>query len=162
MEKVRPPVRVVVPGKVYRYEAVDASHEAHFHQVEGLAVDTDVTFADMKGTLTTFAQMLFGGDRRVRFRCDYFPFVEPGVDVSIDCYICKGSGCRLCGYTGWLEIMGAGMVHPKELERVGYDPNVYSGFAFGIGIERVAMLKSGIDDIRLFYSNDLRFLRQFK
>lgn len=162
MEKTRPPVRVVVPGKCYRYEAVDPSHESMFYQVEGLAIDENITFADMKGTLTAFAQLLFGKDRKVRFRCDYFPFVEPGVDMSIDCYVCKGDGCRLCGYTGWLEIMGAGMVHPKELERVGYDPDVYSGFAFGLGPERIAMLKYGIDDIRLFYSNDLRFLRQFR
>ncbi len=162
MEKTRPPVRVVVPGKCYRYEAIDPSHESMFYQVEGLAVDENISFADMKGTLTDFARMLFGQDRKVRFRVDYFPFVEPGVDVSIDCYVCKGAGCRTCGNTGWLEIMGAGMVHPKELERVGYDPNIYSGFAFGMGPERVAMLKYGIDDIRLFYSNDLRFLRQFR
>ncbi len=162
MEKTRPPVRVVVPGKCYRYEAIDPSHESMFYQVEGLAVDENISFADMKGTLTAFARMLFGQDRKVRFRVDYFPFVEPGVDVSIDCYVCKGAGCRTCGNTGWLEIMGAGMVHPKELERVGYDPNIYSGFAFGMGPERVAMLKYGIDDIRLFYSNDLRFLRQFR
>lgn len=162
MERSRPPVRVIVPGKCYRYEAVDPSHESMFYQVEGLAVDETITFADMKGTLSAFARMIFGEDRRTRFRCDYFPFVEPGVDMSIDCYVCKGAGCRLCGYTGWLEIMGAGMVHPKELERVGYDPNVYSGFAFGLGPERIAMLKYGIDDIRLFYSNDLRFLSQFR
>ncbi|MCL5263609.1 MAG: phenylalanine--tRNA ligase subunit alpha [Chloroflexi bacterium] len=162
MEKTRPPVRVIVPGKCYRYEAIDPSHESMFYQVEGLAIDENITFADMKGTLSAFARMLFGQDRKVRFRCDYFPFVEPGVDMSIDCYVCKGAGCRLCGSTGWLEIMGAGMVHPKELERVGYDPSVYSGFAFGLGPERIAMLKSGIDDIRLFYSNDLRFLRQFR
>ena len=162
MEKTRPPVRVIVPGKCYRYEAVDPSHESQFYQVEGLAVDETITFADMKGTLSAFARMIFGKDRKTRFRCDYFPFVEPGVDMSVDCYVCKGAGCRLCGYSGWLEIMGAGMVHPKELERVGYDPNVYSGFAFGLGPERIAMLKYGIDDIRLFYSNDLRFLEQFK
>ncbi|MBI2953833.1 MAG: phenylalanine--tRNA ligase subunit alpha [Chloroflexi bacterium] len=162
MEKTRPPVRVVVPGKCYRYEAIDPSHESMFYQVEGLAIGTNITFADMKGTLSAFARMLFGGERKVRFRCDYFPFVEPGVDMSIDCYVCKGAGCRLCGNTGWLEIMGAGMVHPKELERVGYDPAVYTGFAFGLGPERIAMLKYGIDDIRLFYSNDLRFLQQFR
>jgi len=162
MEKTRPPVRVIVPGKCYRYEAVDPSHESMFYQVEGLAIDENITLADMKGTLTAFAQMIFGKDRKTRFRCDYFPFVEPGADMSIDCYVCKGAGCRLCSYTGWLEIMGAGMVHPKELERVGYDPDVYSGFAFGLGPERVAMLKYGIDDIRLFYGNDLRFLKQFR
>ena len=161
MEKTRPPVRVVVPGKVFRYEATDATHEWHFHQVEGLAVDAGVTMADLKGTLYEFARRLFGEERRVRFRCDYFPFVEPGVDVAIDCFACDGEGCRICSHTGWIEIMGAGMVHPTVLEGVGYDPSIYTGFAFGIGVERVAMLKHGIDDIRLFYSNDLRFLRQF-
>ena len=161
MEKQGPPVRVVVPGKCYRYEATDATHEWHFFQIEGLAVDRGITFADLKGTLFEFARILFGQERRVRFRCDYFPFVEPGVDMSIDCFACSGDGCRICGDTGWIEIMGAGMVHPKVLEGVGYDPNIYTGFAFGMGPERIAMLKYGIDDIRLFYSNDLRFLRQF-
>ena len=161
MEGMRPPVRVIVPGKCYRYEATDATHEWHFYQVEGLAVDEGITFADLKGTLYEFARRIFGADRRVRFRCDYFPFVEPGVDMSIDCFSCQGQGCRICKDTGWIEIMGAGMVHPKVLEGVGYDPSVYTGFAFGLGPERVAMLKHGIDDIRLFYSNDLRFLRQF-
>ncbi|MCE2405850.1 MAG: phenylalanine--tRNA ligase subunit alpha [Dehalococcoidia bacterium] len=161
MEKMRPPVRVIVPGKCYRYEATDATHEWHFYQVEGLAVDDGITFADLKGTLYEFARRVFGSDRRVRFRCDYFPFVEPGVDMSIDCFSCQGGGCRICRDTGWIEIMGAGMVHPKVLEGVGYDPRVYTGFAFGLGPERIAMLKYGIDDIRLFYSNDLRFLRQF-
>ncbi|MBI4321631.1 MAG: phenylalanine--tRNA ligase subunit alpha [Chloroflexi bacterium] len=162
MEKTRPPVRVIVPGKCYRYEAIDPSHESMFYQVEGLAVDENITFADMKGTLAAFARVIFGKERKVRFRCDYFPFVEPGVDMSIDCYVCRGAGCRLCKYSGWLEIMGAGMVHPNELARVGYDPDVYTGFAFGLGPERIAMLKHGIDDIRLFYSNDLRFLTQFR
>ena len=161
MEKTRPPVRVIVPGKCYRYEATDATHEWHFYQVEGLAVDEGITFADLKGTLYEFARRIFGEERRVRFRCDYFPFVEPGVDMSIDCFKCGGEGCRICSGTGWIEIMGAGMVHPNVLKRVGYDPDVYTGFAFGMGPERIAMLKHGIDDIRLFYSNDLRFLRQF-
>ena len=161
MENMRPPVRVIVPGKCYRYEATDATHEWHFYQVEGLAVDDGITFADLKGTLYEFARRVFGSDRRIRFRCDYFPFVEPGVDMSIDCFACRGGGCRICRDTGWIEIMGAGMVHPKVLEGVGYDPSVYTGFAFGLGPERIAMLKYGIDDIRLFYSNDLRFLRQF-
>jgi phenylalanyl-tRNA synthetase alpha chain len=161
MEQRQPPVRVVVPGKCYRYEAVDASHESMFYQVEGLAVDRGITMADLKGTLFEFAKRLFGQDRRVRFRCDYFPFVEPGVDMAIDCPICRGAGCRLCKETGWLEILGAGMVHPDVLARVGYDPAVYTGFAFGLGPERVAMIRHGIDDIRLFYANDLRFLRQF-
>ena len=161
MEGMRPPVRVIVPGKCYRYEATDPTHEWHFYQVEGLAVDDGITFADLKGTLYQFARRVFGPERRVRFRCDYFPFVEPGVDMSIDCFSCQGKGCRICKDSGWIEIMGAGMVHPRVLEGVGYDPSVYTGFAFGLGPERIAMLKYGIDDIRLFYSNDLRFLRQF-
>ncbi len=166
MERVQPPVRVVVPGKCYRYEATDATHEWHFYQVEGLAVDEGITFADLKGTLYEFARRLFGAERKVRFRCDYFPFVEPGVDMSIDCFACQGgqgegSGCRICRDSGWIEIMGAGMVHPQVLAGVGYDPERYTGFAFGLGPERIAMLKYGIDDIRHFYSNDLRFLRQF-
>jgi phenylalanyl-tRNA synthetase alpha chain len=163
MESNEPPIRVVVPGKCYRYEATDATHEWHFYQVEGLAVDEGITFADLKGTLFEFARRMFGNDRKVRFRCDYFPFVEPGVDMSIDCFACngEGSGCRICRDSGWIEIMGAGMVHPKVLAGVGYDPEKYTGFAFGLGPERIAMLKYGIDDIRLFYSNDLRFLSQF-
>ena len=166
MENTQPPVRVVVPGKCYRYEATDATHEWHFYQVEGLAVDAGITFADLKGTLYEFARRLFGADRKVRFRCDYFPFVEPGVDMSIDCFSCagnasSGNGCRICRDSGWIEIMGAGMVHPQVLAGVGYDPEKYTGFAFGLGPERIAMLKYGIDDIRHFYSNDLRFLRQF-
>ena len=161
MERMRPPVRIIVPGKCYRYEATDATHEWHFYQVEGLAVDDGITFADLKGTLYEFARRLFGPERKVRFRCDYFPFVEPGVDMAIDCFSCHGQGCRICKDSGWIEIMGAGMVHPKVLEGVGYDPSVYTGFAFGLGPERIAMLKYGIDDIRLFYSNDLRFLKQF-
>jgi phenylalanyl-tRNA synthetase alpha chain len=161
MESARPPVRIVVPGKCYRYEATDATHEWHFYQIEGLAVDKGITLADLKGTLYEFVRRIFGEERRVRFRCDYFPFVEPGVDMSIDCFRCNGEGCRICGDTGWIEIMGAGMVHPRVLEGVGYDPDIYTGFAFGMGPERVAMLKHGIDDIRYFYANDLRFLRQF-
>ena len=161
MESMQPPVRVIVPGKCYRYEATDATHEWHFYQVEGLAVDDGITFADLKGTLYEFARLVFGEERKVRFRCDYFPFVEPGVDMAIDCFRCGGGGCSICGHTGWIEIMGAGMVHPKVLEGVGYDSSKYTGFAFGLGPERIAMLKYGIDDIRLFYSNDLRFLRQF-
>ncbi|HLB47846.1 MAG TPA: phenylalanine--tRNA ligase subunit alpha, partial [Anaerolineales bacterium] len=159
MEKTKPPVRVIVPGKVYRYEAIDPSHESMFYQVEGLAVDEGITLADLKGTLYELAKRLFGEDRRVRFRVDYFPFVEPGVEMAIDCFACRGAGCRLCKGTGWIEILGAGMVHPNVLRGVGYDPDRYSGFAFGLGPERIAMLKYGIDDIRLFYANDLRFLR---
>ncbi len=179
MENQQPPVRVIVPGKCYRYEATDATHEWHFYQVEGLAVDEGITFANLKGTLYEFARRLFGEERQIRFRCDYFPFVEPGVDMSIDCFACAGTsrgaqedsqeqarnasvdGCRICRDSGWIEIMGAGMVHPKVLSGVGYDPDKYTGFAFGMGPERIAMLKYGIDDIRHFYANDLRFLRQF-
>lgn len=161
MEKTKPPVRVIVPGKCYRYEATDATHEWHFTQVEGLAVDKGITLADLKGTLYEFARILFGQDRKVRFRCDYFPFVEPGAEMSMDCFLCEGKGCRVCKHTGWIEILGAGMVHPKVLEGVGYDSSTYTGFAFGMGMERMAMLKHGIEDIRLFYANDLRFLKQF-
>jgi phenylalanyl-tRNA synthetase alpha chain len=162
MQATEPPIRVVVPGKCYRYEAVDATHETVFYQVEGLAVDRGITMADLKGTLTAFAQALFGRERRVMFYCSYFPFVEPGVEVAIDCFVCKGAGCRLCKQSGWIEIMGAGMVHPRVLEMAGCDPAVYTGFAFGLGPERVAMLKYGIEDIRQFYANDLRFLRQVR
>ena len=163
MEGRQPPIRVVVPGKCYRYEATDATHEWHFYQVEGLAVGENITFADLKGTLFEFARKMFGEDRQIRFRCDYFPFVEPGVDMSIDCFACSGDGenCRICRDSGWIEIMGAGMIHPKVLEGVGYDAKQYTGFAFGMGPERISMLKYGIDDIRHFYTNDLRFLRQF-
>ncbi len=161
MEKSPPPIRIIAPGRVYRYEATDATHEWMFYQVEGLAVDRNITLADLKGTLFEFARRLFGEDRKCRFRCDYFPFVEPGVEVAIDCLVCHGAGCRLCGNSGWIEILGAGMVHPEVLRRVGIDPQVYSGFAFGMGVERIPILRYGIDDIRLFYSNDLRFLKQF-
>jgi phenylalanyl-tRNA synthetase alpha chain len=161
MESRRPPLRVIVPGKVYRYEATDATHEAMFYQIEGFAVDKNITLADLKGTLFEFAKRLFGEERKARFRCDYFPFVEPGVEMAIDCFLCNGAGCQLCSGSGWIEILGAGMVHPDVLRRVDYDPDVYTGFAFGLGLERMLMLKYGIDDIRLFYSNDLRFLRQF-
>ncbi|MBT9166044.1 MAG: Phenylalanine--tRNA ligase alpha subunit [Chloroflexi bacterium] len=161
MERKQPPIRVIMPGKVYRYEATDATHESMFYQIEGLAVDKGITMAHLKGTLYEFARRLFGLDRRVRFRCDYFPFVEPGVEMAIDCFICQGKGCRVCGGEGWIEILGAGMVHPDVLRRVNYDPEIYTGFAFGMGLERIPMLKYGIDDIRLFYSNDLRFLEQF-
>jgi phenylalanyl-tRNA synthetase alpha chain len=161
MEKHQPPVRVAVPGRAYRYEATDASHEWMFHQVELLAVDEGISMANLKGTLTQFAQALFGQDRPVRFRCDFFPFVEPGADVSVQCGLCRGEGCRSCGNEGWLEIGGAGMVHREILENVGFDTDRYTGFAAGFGVERIAMLRHGIDDIRYFYGNDLRFLRQF-
>ncbi len=161
MEQTQPPIRVVVPGRCYRYEATDPTHEWMMTQVEGLAVDEGISMADLKGTLADFARRIFGPDRKVAFRCDYFPFVEPGMELRIDCFLCGGEGCRTCSRTGWIEILGAGMVHPEILEAVGYDSERYTGFAFGLGIERIAMLKHGIEDIRLFYSNDLRFLSQF-
>ena len=161
MEERRPPIRAIVPGRSYRYEATDATHESMFYQVEGLAVDKRISLAELKGTLFEFCHCLFGEERKVRFRCDYFPFVEPGVEVAIECLACAGAGCRLCGNSGWIEILGAGMVHPGVLKRVGIDPDIYSGFAFGLGAERIPMLRYGIDDIRLFYNNDTRFLRQF-
>ena len=161
MEQAEPPVRVVVPGRCYRYEATDPTHEWMMTQVEGLAVDEGISMADLKGALADFARRIFGPDRKVAFRCDYFPFVEPGMELRIDCFLCGGEGCRTCSRSGWIEILGAGMVHPEILESVGYDSERYTGFAFGLGIERIAMLRHGIEDIRLFYSNDLRFLRQF-
>jgi phenylalanyl-tRNA synthetase alpha chain len=161
MEKHQPPIRVAVPGRVYRYEATDATHEWMFSQIELLAVDEGIHMGHMKGTLTQLAQALFGRDRPVRFRCHYFPFVEPGAEVDIQCDLCKGAGCRSCDNEGWLEIAGAGMVHREILENVGYDADRYTGFAAGFGVERIAMLRHSIDDIRHFYANDLRFLRQF-
>jgi phenylalanyl-tRNA synthetase alpha chain len=160
MEKQRPPVYVIVPGKAYRRDS-DATHTPMFHQVEGLVVDKRITLADLKGTLETFARAMFGGDRKVRLRPHYFPFTEPSVEVDVSCMICDGAGCRLCKKSGWLEILGAGMVDPKVFGFVDYDPEVYTGFAFGVGIERIAMLKHGVNDLRLFFENDLRFLRQF-
>ncbi|MFH1775901.1 MAG: phenylalanine--tRNA ligase subunit alpha [Chloroflexota bacterium] len=161
MERTEPPVRVVSAGKVYRYEATDATHLVMFHQIDGQVVDKGISMAELKGTLYEFARRFFGADRKVRFRCDFFPFVEPGVEMAIECSVCQGSGCRLCGDSGWIEILGAGMTHPRVLRQAGIDPEVYSGFAFGMGIERLPMLRYGIDDIRLFYGSDLRFLRQF-
>lgn len=161
MERLDPPIRVIVPGRAFRMEAQDASHEWMFTQLEGLIVDRHITMADLKGTLQELASQLFGGDRQVRFRCDFFPFVEPGVDFSVDCSVCSGKGCRVCKHTGWLEMGGAGMVHPNVLRGVGYDPEKYSGFAFGLGIERLIMMKYGVDDIRGFAGNDIRFLRRF-
>ncbi|MFC1900638.1 phenylalanine--tRNA ligase subunit alpha [Chloroflexota bacterium] len=161
VETMEPPIRTIEPGRVYRYEAIDATHLNIYHNIDGLAVDKGITMADLKGTLYEFARRYFGKDRKVRFRCDYFPFVEPGVEMAIDCIVCKGEGCRLCGNSGWLEILGAGMTHPDVLRRGGIDPDVYTSFAFGIGLDRLPMLRYGIDDMRLFYNNDLRFLRQF-
>jgi phenylalanyl-tRNA synthetase alpha chain len=155
------PIRVILPGMCYRYEAVTTRHEMMFTQVEGLAVGRNITMADLKGVLTTFARRMFGEDRRMRFRCSHFPFTEPSVEVDMDCFVCGGKGCGMCKHSGWLEILGAGMVHPQVLRNGGYDPEVFSGFAFGMGPERIAILKYGIDDIRLFFSNDLRFLEQF-
>mgnify|MGYP005839913007 CR=1 FL=1 len=155
------PIRVILPGRCYRYEQVTARSEFMFYQVEGLAVGKRITFADLKGTMIEFARQMFGPERKVRFRCSYFPFTEPSVEVDIDCILCGGEGCRVCKNTGWLEIAGAGMVHPVVLKNGGYDPGLYTGFAFGMGPERVAMLIHRIDDIRWFYSNDLRFLHQF-
>ncbi len=160
MEQRRPPVRIIAPGRVYRRDS-DLTHTPMFHQVEGLLVDKGITFADLKGTLTTFVHQMFGPEVGVRFRPSYFPFTEPSAEVDIECVICRGEGCRVCKTTGWLEILGSGMVHPAVFEAVGYDPEEYTGFAFGLGVERVAMLKYGIDDLRLFFDNDLRFLRQF-
>ncbi len=161
IESMPPPIRVVEPGKVYRYEASDATHVPMFHQIDGLVVDRGITMADLKGTLYEFSRRFFGEDRKARFRCDYFPFVEPGVEMAIECLVCGGKGCRLCGNTGWIEILGAGMTHSQVLQRGGIDPDIYTSFAFGMGIERLPMLRYGIDDVRLFYGSDLRFLRQF-
>lgn len=161
MQSRRPPIRVIVPGKVYRSDATDATHSAMFHQLEGFVVDNHITLGDLKGTLIAFARAVFGEDRKVRFRPSYFPFTEPSAEVDVSCGVCGGDGCRVCGGAGWLEILGSGMIHPKVLENVGYDPEEYSGFAFGMGVERIAMRKYGIEDIRLLFDNDMRFLRQF-
>jgi phenylalanyl-tRNA synthetase alpha chain len=155
------PVRVILPGMCYRYEAISTRSEIMFHQVEGLAIGSNVTMADLKGVIVAFAHRMFGQARRVRIRSSYFPFTEPSIEVDMDCLICAGKGCQLCKRTGWLEIMGAGMVHPVVLRNGGYDPAKYSGFAFGMGPERITILQYGLDDIRQFWANDLRFLRQF-
>jgi phenylalanyl-tRNA synthetase alpha chain len=160
MEKNTPPLRVIAPGKVYRCDA-DVTHIPMFHQLEGFMVDDHITMSDLKGVLQVFIHMVFGEDTKLRFRPSFFPFTEPSAEIDISCVICKGAGCGVCKNTGWLEILGAGMINPKVFEMAGYDPGKYSGFAFGMGIERVAMLKYGIDDIRLFYENDKRFLEQF-
>ena len=161
LESFKPPIRAVEVGKCYRYEATDATHLNIFHHIDGIAVDKGITMADLKGTLYEFARRYFGEDRKVRFRVDYFPFVEPGVEMAIKCIVCKGAGCRVCKNSGWLEILGAGMTHPEVLRRGGIDAKIYGSFAFGMGIERLPMLRYGIEDIRHFYNNDLRFLRQF-
>ncbi|MBI4561216.1 MAG: phenylalanine--tRNA ligase subunit alpha [Candidatus Rokubacteria bacterium] len=160
MKAQRPPVRVVCPGKCYRRDA-DITHSPMFHQVEGLAVDRDISMGDLKGTLELFAREMFGSGTRIRFRPSFFPFTEPSAEVDVRCFLCGGAGCRVCKQSGWLEILGSGMVHPEVLRTVGYDPEEVTGWAFGMGVERIAMLKYGIDDIRLFFENDLRFLQQF-
>jgi len=161
MRAQKPPVRIICPGTVYRRDVADITHSPMFHQVEGLAVDRGITMADLKGTLTLFAQEMYGPRSKIRFRPSFFPFTEPSAEVDVLCFLCSGTGCRACTQSGWLEILGSGMVHPQVLKNVGYDPEQVTGWAFGMGIERIAMLKYGVDDIRLFFENDLRFLRQF-
>ena len=161
MEKKKPPIRIIAPGRVYRSDAVDATHSPLFHQIEGLVVDKGITFADLKGTLETFVKRLYGEDSVVRFRPHHFPFTEPSAEVDVQCFNCHGEGCRLCKGEGWIEILGCGMVHPQVLLNCGIDPEEYSGFAFGLGLERMVMMRYGIDDLRLFYDNDVRFLKQF-
>ena len=161
MEKTKPPIYVIAPGKAYRHDVADPTHSPMFHQVEGLVVDKGITFGDLKGTLETFIHEVFGKERKVRLRPHYFPFTEPSAEVDVSCGVCYGEGCRSCGGKGWLEIIGAGLVDPNVLEVVGYDPEEVTGFAFGMGIERIAMLKYDIIDIRTFFENDLRFLKQF-
>jgi phenylalanyl-tRNA synthetase alpha chain len=161
MKSRKPPLAAVVPGRVYRPDAVDASHSFMFHQIEGFVVDEGIKFSDLKGTLEVFAKNIFGPEIKMRFRPHFFPFTEPSAEVDISCIICKGAGCSVCGRKGWLEILGSGMIHPNVFKNVGYPAGKYTGFAFGMGVERIAMLKYGIDDIRLFFENDLRFLRQF-
>lgn len=161
MEKTRPPVKVIVPGKCYRRDAVDPTHHWNFHQVEGLLVDDRVTFADLKGILLDFARRMFGQERKAKFIPSYFPFTEPSAEMAIDCFVCSGKGCRVCKQSGWIEILGSGMVNPRVLEFVGYSPEEFTGFAFGMGIDRIALLKYGINDIRLLLENDIRFLEQF-
>ena len=160
MEKRKPPLKIISPGKVYRCDA-DVTHSPMFHQVEGLMVDTDISFSDLKGVLEIFVHRMFSKDTPVRFRPSFFPFTEPSAEIDIGCILCGGAGCRVCKGSGWLEVLGAGMVHPRVFEMVGYDSELYTGFAFGLGVERITMLKYAIDDIRLFYENDIRFLRQF-
>lgn len=162
MEKQKPPIRIISPGRVYRSDAVDATHSPVFHQVEGLVIDEGITMADLKGTLEVFVKKLYGDDTRLRFRPHHFPFTEPSAEVDTSCFNCKGEGCRICKGEGWIEILGCGMVHPKVLANCNIDPDKYSGFAFGIGLERVAMFRYDIDDLRLFYENDLGFLKQFE
>ncbi len=161
MEKTEPPIKIISPGRVYRSDAVDATHSPLFHQLEGLVIDRGITMGDLKGTLEMFAKRMFGEETKIRFRPHHFPFTEPSAEVDVSCFVCGGKGCRLCKGEGWIEILGAGMVHPNVLRNCGIDPEEYSGFAFGLGIERIAILKYHIDDMRLLYENDIRFLNQF-
>ena len=161
MEKEKPPIRIIAPGRVFRSDEVDATHSPSFHQVEGLVIDKSVTFADLKGTLAEFAKRIFGEDTKVKFRPHHFPFTEPSAEMDVSCFKCRGKGCRFCKNEGWIEILGCGMVHPNVLEMRGIDPKEYQGFAFGLGLERIALLKYEVDDMRLLYENDVRFLRQF-
>jgi len=161
MENVKPPIRIVSPGRVFRSDAIDATHSPMFHQMEGMAIGEGITMGDLKGMLEIFAQQMFGESTRVRFRPHHFPFTEPSAEVDVSCFVCGGKGCRVCKGEGWIEILGAGMVHPNVLRGCGIDPEQYSGFAFGMGIERIAMIKYAIDDLRLLYDNDARFLSQF-
>lgn len=161
MEQTKPPIRVIAPGRVYRSDEVDATHSPLFHQIEGLVVDKGITMGDLKGTLEVFAKELYGEGAKIRFRPHHFPFTEPSAEVDVSCFVCNGAGCNVCKGEGWIEILGAGMVHPKVLANCGIDPEVYSGFAFGMGLERIAMRRYDIDDLRLFFDNDLRFLKQF-
>lgn len=161
MEKTKPPIRIISPGRVFRSDAVDATHSPVFHQIEGLVVDKGITMADLKGTLEAFVKALYGEDAKIRLRPHHFPFTEPSAEVDVSCFVCGGEGCGVCKGEGWIEILGAGMVHPKVLANCGIDPEVYSGFAFGMGLERIVMRRYNIDDLRLFFENDMRFLKQF-
>ncbi len=161
MESTKPPIRIIAPGRCYRRDTTDATHSANFHQIEGLYVDKKVSLADLKGDISFFARKLMGKDVKVRFRPHFFPFTEPSVEYDFSCHVCNGKGCRICKHSGWIEISGAGMVNPKVFKNVGYNPDEVTGYAFGLGVERIAMIKYGITDIRLLYENDVRFLKQF-
>lgn len=161
MENQKPPIKMICPGAVYRSDTVDATHSPLFHQIEGLVVDKNITMTDLKGTLEMFAKNCLGPNTKIRFRPHHFPYTEPSAEADVSCFVCGGKGCRVCKNEGWIELLGCGMVHPKVLENCGIDPNVYSGFAFGFGVERIAMAKFGIDDMRLLFENDVRFLKQF-
>ncbi|MFM8178992.1 MAG: phenylalanine--tRNA ligase subunit alpha, partial [Candidatus Kapaibacterium sp.] len=161
LQSMKPPIRAIMPGRVYRNEAISARALAEFHQLDGIYVDRNVSFAELKGTMLSFARQMYGSDIKYRFRASYFPFTEPSAEMDITCFLCKGEGCRVCKNSGWLEIMGCGMIHPNVLRESGLDPEEFSGYAFGFGIERVTMLRTGIQDIRLLYENDIRVLEQF-